>query len=302
MSFKLTILGSGAAVPTLNRSVTSQYLNFNERRILIDCGEGTQMQLRKFRVKFQRLQFLLISHLHGDHYLGIFGLLASMNLTGRTSKLTIVSPPGLRELVELQFKTSKVYLAYEIEFITIESKTKELVFEDKVLKIFAFPMKHRVPTYGYSFEEQSKRPNVDKEMIKEYALTTLEIQQALRGENIEKDGEIISPNQVLLPPAKPLKFVHCSDSLYKEALVEWISDADLLYHEATFLEKEKDRAKATMHSTAADAAKIAQKSKAKKLLIGHFSARYKNTDKLLEEAQEIFPNVVCVEDGDEYLI
>ncbi|MBN4072834.1 ribonuclease Z [Crocinitomix catalasitica] len=302
MPLKLTILGSGSAVPTLYRSVSSQYLNFNERRILIDCGEGTQMQLRRYKVKYQRLQFILISHLHGDHYLGLFGLLGSMGLTGRKSKLTIYGPEDLKTLLDLQFKVSKVKLAFEIEFIPLTAETKELIFEDKVLKIFAFPVKHRIPCWGFSFEEKERRSNLKKEKIQEYNISVPEIKELLDGEDLVREGEIIPSAEFFDPAPPPIKFVFCGDTAYNTKILPWIKGADLLYHEATFSEKEVDRATATMHSTAKQAAAIANKAEVGKLLLGHFSARYKVTEALEEEARTIFSNSVCVEDGDEFVV
>lgn len=301
MSAKLTILGSGAAVPTLFRAVTAQYLNLNERRVLIDCGEGTQIQLRRFKVKFQRLQHICISHLHGDHYLGLFGLLGSMGLTGRTQPLRIYGPPELKELLDLQMKISKVHLAYDIEFIPLGRSGKELLFEDKVLKIYSFPVKHRIPTWGFSFEEKELRHRLKKEKITEYSISVPEIQDLLNGGQLKRGETIVPTKELFDPPPPTRKYVYCADTAYTEDIVPFIEGANLLYHEATFSEKDAARAVSTMHSTAKQAASIAVQSKAKKLLIGHFSARYKDTEVLASEAKEVFSEVVCVQDGDEFV-
>lgn len=300
MPFKLVIIGSGAAVPSLERAVTSQYLNFNERRILIDCGEGTQLQLRKYKVKFQRLQYILISHLHGDHYLGLVGLLASMNLLGRTQKLIIFAPPDLEKIIKLQFELTHVKLDYEIEFVHLTNKNKELIFEDKVIEIYAFPLKHRITCYGFLFKEKPKLLNVDKDKIEMHQITLAEIWQIKNGNGIIRNGKEIPAKKLTLAPSKLFQYAFCTDTKYYPKLVEIIAGVDLLYHEATFTEKHADRAKATMHSTALQAAKIAKEAKVGQLLLGHFSARFHSTKELSDEAKEVFKHVKCVEDGDEF--
>jgi len=300
LPFKLVIVGSGSAVPTLQRAVTSQYLNFNERRILIDCGEGTQLQLRKYGVRFQRLQYIFISHLHGDHFLGIFGLVASMSLLGRTQKLIIFAPEGLEKMVRLQFELSKVYLDFELEFQTIQCKEKTLIFEDRLLEVFAFPLKHRIECYGFLFKEKPKELNINKDQIEKYEITLAEIWAIKNGAALERNGQLIPNEALTLPPAHRLSYAFCTDTKYYEKITEWVQGVDLLYHEATFIEKQTDRAKATMHSTAKQAAEIAQKAQVKRLILGHFSARFANTLELHAEAKTIFENVTCVEDGDTF--
>lgn len=302
MPINLTILGSGSAVPNLNRSVSGQYLNFNERRILIDCGEGTQLQLRKYKVKFQRLQYVFISHLHGDHYLGIFGLIASMNLLGRTNKLIIFAPEGLEEIVRYQFKMTGVYLGFELEFVALNVSEKTLVFEDNSIRAFAFPLKHRITCFGFLFEEKQRDLKVDKRLIGKHELTLEEILKLKRGEDIVRENETLKNGDMTLPPEPLASYAYCSDTAFLPQLADWISGVRLLYHEATFTGKHKKRAKETGHSTAGQAAEIAKMVKAERLLLGHFSARYNETDEILEEAQPIFKNTVCVEDGDVYLV
>ena len=302
MPLKLTILGSGSAVPNLNRGVSAQYLNFNERRILIDCGEGTQLQLRKFKIKFQRLQYIFISHLHGDHFLGIFGLLSSMNLLGRENKITIFGPEGLEEIVRHQFRLTSVYLSYEIEFVSINVNTKELILEDNVMKVYAFPLQHRITCHGFLFEEKEKALRIRKDAIEEYKLSLTEIVQLKKGLDITRGDEILANAACTLPPAKPLQFAYCTDTKYESKLPNWIQAADLLYHEATFTEQHVARAKITGHSTAKEAATIAKDAKVGQLLLGHFSARFKDTSPILDEAKATFSNVTCVEDGQEFVV
>ena len=300
VAFKLTIIGSGSAVPTLTRGVTSQYLNFNERRILIDCGEGTQLQLRKYRVRFQRIQYIFISHLHGDHYLGIFGLLASMNLLGRTLKLIIFAPARLEEMIRLQFEISNVTLDFEVEFRLLNCKDKTLVFEDRLLEVYAFPLKHRIACYGFLFREKHKELNIDARMIEKYEISRAEIWAIKNGADIERNGKTIPNSELTLPPAKQLQYAFCTDTKFYAKLPEWITGSDILYHEATFTEKQADRAKATYHATAKQAAEIAKQAGVSQLILGHFSARFHHTDELLAEAKTVFENTVCVEDGDEF--
>lgn len=302
MPINLTILGSGSAVPTLNRGVSAQYLNINERHILIDCGEGTQIQLRKFKVKFQRLQYVFISHLHGDHFLGIFGLISSMSLLGRTKKLTIFGPEGLEEIVRHQFKISQVFLSFPLDFITISCEGKEKIVEDKCIEVYAFPLKHRVKCHGFLFQEKLREKRIDKEKIAQYKLSLVEILAAKRGQDIERESGTILNEAVTLPPEKPVSYAYCSDTRYVADLPGWIQGVSLLYHEATFTKEHTDRAKATGHSTAEDAATVAKEAEAERLILGHFSSRYTNVTPILDEAATVFEPVTCVADGDIYLV
>ena len=299
----LQILGSGAATPTLTRGVTAQYLNFNERKILIDCGEGTQLQLRKFKVKFQRIQYIFISHLHGDHYLGLFGLLSSMHLLGRKTKIHIFAPPELEKIIELQFKLTYVKLNFEIIFHSIVVKEKTLIFEDNIIEVFAFPLKHRITCYGYLFKEKPKERGVIKEFIDEYNLKITEIIQLKKGINVKReDGIVLKYNVLTNPPAKQQSYAFCTDTKYIEKLQDIIKGVDILYHEATFTHSMIERAKATYHTTAKQAATLAKNANVKQLLLGHFSQRYKDTIEIETEAKLIFKNTICVKDGEQFVL
>jgi len=302
MPFKLTIIGSGSAVPTLTRGVTSQHINFNERQILIDCGEGTQLQLRKRKVKFQRIQYILISHLHGDHYLGLTGLLSSMSLLGRTKKLSIYCPAELEKLLQFQFEVAGINFSFELEFIHLKAKGKEVIFEDTSIQISAFPVKHRIPTWGFHLKEKEKDFNVNPKKITEHQLSLEEIVKVKKGEDVVRESEYLRNPDLTLPKAPMLSYAFSSDTKYFDQMADYIKGVDILYHEATFTEKHCDRAKSTMHSTAKQAAQVAKKGEVKQLLLGHFSARYKSTDELLTEAKTVFENVVCVNDGDEFVL
>ena len=299
----LTILGSGAATPTLKRGVTAQYLNFNERKILIDCGEGTQLQLRKFKISFQRLQHIFISHLHGDHYLGLMGLLSSMHLLGRTKPIHLFAPPELQQILETQFRLTYVKLKFEIIYHHLNFKEKTLVFEDNILEIFAFPLKHRIPCYGFLFKEKVKDRGMIKEKIQELDIKIPEIIQLKSSENIIRDnGDELNYLDLTTPPEQPKSYAFCTDTKYIESLKEILKDVDLLYHEATFIHGLLSRAKATFHTTAFQAATLAKNANVGQLLLGHFSQRYSSTKDIETEAKSIFENTICVKDGDNFVI
>lgn len=303
MNFSVTILGSGAALPTYSRNPTSQYIQCNNRHILIDCGEGTQMQMRKFGVKFQHISHILISHLHGDHFFGLVGLLSTMHLLGRDKGVTIYAPKELEDILRLQLEIGGAKLGFGIKFQQIEKNQTGIIFEDKVLEISTFPLKHKIQTNGFLISEKEKERSLLGDKFKEDGLSLTYIPKFKNGENvIDEFGETYKYDDYTTPPKPSRSYAYCSDTAYFEEVIPFIQNANLLYHEATFTEKEKDRAKATKHSTAADAAKIALKSNVKKLILGHLSARFKNSEEHIKEAKPIFKNVEVVEDGNEYHI
>lgn len=298
MSFELTILGSGAAVPTLRRNPTSQYIVCNDRHILIDCGEGTQMQIRKFGIKFQRISHILISHLHGDHYFGLVGLLSTMHLMGRDMGIRIYGPEGLETVIRSQLELGGTKLDFNLTFISLNGDEAKLIFEDRLIEIHTFPLKHRIPTNGFVIKEKIKQHHLISEAIKRTGLRLEHLPILKRGENVtDENGKVYDFEDYTLPPSPSYSYAFCSDTMYWETIIPHIENVTVLYHEATFSEKDKERAKATYHSTAAQAAKIALKAKAKKLYLGHLSARYDNTDLHLSESRMIFHNTEVVEDG-----
>jgi len=303
LSFKLQILGSGAATPTLKRGVTAQYLNFNERKILIDCGEGTQLKLRKFNISFQRIQYIFISHLHGDHYLGLMGLLSSMHLLGREKPIHIYAPPELKEIFDTQFKLTYVTLKFEIIYHFLDFKEKKMVFEDNLIEVYAFPLKHRIPCYGFLFKEKLKERGMITENIKKFNIKIPEILRLKASKNVTRENrEVLNYLEHTTPPSKPKSYAFCTDTKYIDNLHEIVKDVDILYHEATFVHELLSRAKATFHTTAFQAATLAKKANVRKLLLGHFSQRYSSTKDIEKEAKSVFNRTICVKDGDTFIL
>ncbi len=297
MKFELTILGCGSALPTLRRSPTAQFLNIREHYFLIDCGEGTQLQLRKYKVKFQKINHIFISHLHGDHYLGLVGLLSSMHLLGRTAPLHIYAPKGLQEIIEVQLKYSETELRYAIVYMELE-QGEMLIFEDEQLTVTTIPLQHRIACNGFLFKEKPKLRKMRKEKIVQYDLPHYAIPAIKEGEDYtDANGRVIANEELTLPPDKSYAYAYCSDTAYSPAIVPQVQGVDLLYHEATFLSELADRARSTMHSTAAEAATIALKAGAKQLLVGHYSARYHSLEGFLAEARDVFENTHLAEEG-----
>ncbi len=298
MNFEVTILGSGSALPTLRRNPTAQYIACNDRHILIDCGEGTQNQLRKFGVKIQKINHILISHMHGDHFFGLVGLLSSMHLLGRDNGITIYGPKELEQIIRLQLEIGGAKMNFNMNFVVLDNSKPTVIFEDKMIEIHAFPMKHRIPVNGFRIQEKVKSFNIIGEVFKESGLSLMAIPFFKKGEDfVDEEGKIHFAEDFVMAKKPSKSYGYCSDTAYFEPLIDSIKGVDLLYHEATFVEKLADRAKATFHSTAKEAATIAQKANVKKLILGHLSARYDSGDDHLKEAQTIFENTVIVEDG-----
>lgn len=302
LSFELRILGSGAALPTSLRNPSAQYLNCNERHILIDCGEGTQIQLRKNGIKLQKINIILISHLHGDHFFGLVGLISSMHLLGRSKNLRIFGPEGLEQIVRSQLEIGHATLNFDIEFTALNGKESCCIFEDKRIEIHTFPLKHRIPCNGFRIQEKRGEFSIDGSSFKAAKLSLKAIPFFRRGENYsDESGTLHEAQNFTFPPKRAKSYAYCSDTMYWESIIPAISGVDYLYHEATFLEDLKGRAKATYHSTALQAAKIANQAKVGNLLLGHLSARYLDGTAHEAEAKPIFEKVCVVEDGDEFL-
>ena len=297
MKFELTILGCGGAIPTLERKPTSQYLNIQDRHFLIDCGEGTQIQLRKFKCKFSKIDHIFISHLHGDHFLGIFGYLSSLNLLGRSNDIHIYAPENLNNLLEVHNSVSGKNFNFNIVFHPLNFSKLKRIYNDKIMEVFSFPVKHSVPTCGFLFKEKSTNRRMIKEKIKELDLNIESIKKFKNSENCEVNGVLIDYNDVTTQGNQPRTYAYCADSQYDENIISYLENVDLIYHESTFLESKMDKAIKTKHSTAKQAATIALKANAKQLIIGHFSARYDNSDQFLEEAKVVFNQTITAYDG-----
>ena len=302
LKFKLTILGSGGAIPTIEKRSTSQFLNIQERRFLIDCGEGTQIQLRKFGCRFTKIEHIFISHLHGDHYLGLIGLLSTLNLLGRINPIHIYAPLELREIIDLHFKISGKQFRFNIEFHPLNFKNKRLIFEDTVLQVFSFPVSHSIPCCGFLFKELKKDRNIIKTKIQDKSIPFELLKLLKEGKDVDFNNEKLKFEDYTKDSPNPRSYAYCADTQYDENLIPIVSNVDVLYHEATFLEQMKERAKKTQHSTAMDAATLAKKAKVDKLILGHFSARYNEIKNFEEEAKAIFENTIAVNDGDVFEI
>lgn len=295
--FSTFILGCSAATPTSLRHTTAQLLTHANKHFLLDCAEGTQKQLRKFKLPVMKIDHIFITHLHGDHYLGLMGLLFSLHLMGRTSELTIVSPPGLKQIIELQFENSGHNANYPIRFVTVES-ARQLVYEDNLLTVESVKMEHRIAAYGYIFREKTGLRNINKKTIGKYQIPIAKMELLKRGEDLTLPGGKIIPNrEVTIDPPFPRSYAFLSDTGYTESYIDQIKKVDLLYHEATFLSDKTDKARQKMHCTTEDAATIAKQADVGKLLIGHYSARYNDLSLFEKETHEIFPNTIIAEEG-----
>jgi ribonuclease Z len=297
----LTILGNSAALPTHGRFTTAQYLSTDHNRFLIDAGEGVQMQLQRYRLSPHKINHILISHLHGDHYLGIFGLLSSMQLHSRQEPLNIFAPADLADLIRLNLKASGTVLNFPVHFSALPTDSTAVFYEDEAIQVAAIPMNHRIkPCNGFLFIEKPKKRNVLADHLPADTPFQVFIQLKNGEDVLHESGEMLYSveDYTVLPPS--YRFAHCSDTLFHEKIIDQISGVDLLYHEATFAQADIQKALQTHHSTALQAATIAQLAEVKKLLIGHFSSRYADFKALLSEAVSIFPNTYLAIEGETF--
>jgi len=296
--FSVTILGSSAAIPTKTRNLSGQLINHAGCLFLVDCGEGTQFQLLRSRHKIMRLCHVFISHMHGDHFYGLIGLISTMHMLGRTSDLNIYGPPQLEQIIRLQLEASVTTLAYQLKFHITHAETKVILFESDVLEIWSFPLSHRVATTGFLFAEKPFPRHINRAAAEEFGIHYSQYESLKTGADyVTADGVLISNSLLILDPGNPRSYAYCSDTGYDERIATWVRGVTLLYHEATFLHDRVASAREKMHATATDAATIAKMAGAGKLMIGHFSARYDDAQLLVDEAKLVFENTNAAEDG-----
>ena len=289
--FELHILGCGSALPTTCHFPTSQIVNVRDKLFMIDCGEGAQLQFRKSHLKFSRLNHIFISHLHGDHCFGLLGLISTLNLLGRTAELHIHSPKGLETLLTPMLDFFNRQMTYKVLFHEFDTKEPMQIYEDRSLTVTTIPLRHRMPCCGFLFAEKRRPNHIIREMVDFYQVPVYELNRIKNGADyVTPEGKTVSNNLLTRPSAPSRSYAYCSDTIYLPSIVEQIKGVDLLFHEATFANEDAPRAKETFHTTAAQAAEIARKAEVKKLLIGHFSARYEDENILLQEASAIFPD------------
>ncbi|MFA7445812.1 MAG: ribonuclease Z [Flavobacteriaceae bacterium] len=298
---KVTILGCYAATPRTLSNPTSQVLELSNRLFLIDCGEGTQVQLRKKKIKFSKINHIFISHLHGDHCFGLIGVISTFAMLGRETDLHIYGPSGIKEFILTQLRLSGSYTAYNLYFHELTSKESEVIFEDDKVLVRTIPLKHRVYTNGYLFQEKPKERKLNIEKAKHYNIDKCYYQNIKNGKDILLDnGQLIPNAELTFDPESPKSYAFCSDTIYNEAVIPIIKEVEVLYHESTFLEKDAQYTEKTMHCTAKQAAAIAQLAHAKNLILGHYSTRYGSIEPFKTEAEEIFSNVFLADDGREF--
>ncbi len=304
MSLRLTILGCHSATPRTLAHTSSQFLELNNDFFLVDCGEGTQRQLRKYKIKFSKIKHVCISHLHGDHFYGLIGLISTFNLLNRDKELHIYGPEGIKEVILLQLKLSKSWVDYPLHFHELSASDSQLIIDNDKVAVYTIPLKHRIYTNGFLFREKKQERKLNMSIIGNYPeIEICDYQNLKNGKDFKRDdGSLIPNHELTLDPPKPISYAYCSDTAYDESIVPLIHQVDLLYHESTFLETHVELAKKTRHSTALQAGSIAEKAKVNKLLLGHYSSRYKNLEVFLEEAHKVFANTELAEAGKEIYI
>lgn len=296
--FEVNILGCGSALPTTRHFSSSQVVNIREKLFMIDCGEGAQLQLRRSKLKFTRLSHIFISHLHGDHCFGLMGLISTFGLLGRTASLHIYAHEELEKLLQPQLNFFCKGMTYEVKFHAIDPTKAETIYEDRSVTVSTIPLRHRIPACGFLFQEKRTPNHIIRDMIDFYRIPVFELNRIKNGADyVCPDGTVVPNNRLTTPSAEPRSYAYCSDTLYQESIIPQIKGANLLFHEATFAQADLSRAKETYHTTARQAAEIAQKAEVKQLAIGHFSARYEDENVLLEEAKAIFPHTILTKEN-----
>lgn len=303
LRFEVLILGNSSATPMFERHPTSQVINYNEQLFLIDCGEGTQMQLSRYGIKSNRIDHIFISHLHGDHYLGLVGLVSSMHLVGRKADLHIYGPAPLQEILELHFKYSETVIRYNIIFHVTNPDREEVIYETRMLTVRSFPLIHRISCTGFRFDEGKRAATLKADLVERYNIPKVYFAALKKGiDYVDPQGKVFKAEELTLPPPASRSYAYCSDTVRHPIYLSSIQGVDLLYHESTFLHDMVDRAKETFHTTSLEAAEIAKEVGAKKLLLGHYSARYRTLQPLLDEARTIFPETELSVEGKWFLV
>lgn len=298
---KLTILGCYAATPRTFTNPTSQILEIKNHLFLIDCGEGTQVQLRKNKIKFSKINHVFISHLHGDHFYGLIGLISTFSLLNRVNDLHIYGPKGIKEIIMLQLRLSNSWPNFGLHFNELTSTESKLIYEDDKVLVKTIPLKHRVYTNGFLFEEKLDKRKLNIEAVQKYQIEKCYYQNIKNGRDILlEDGTLVPNEELSFAPEKPRSYAFCSDTIYNEAIIPLIKGVDVLYHESTFLQSEENLAAKTMHSTAIEAANIAHKAEVKQLILGHYSTRYDSIELFKQEAETVFSNVLLANDGQSF--
>ena len=296
--FEVNILGCGSALPTTRHYSSSQVVNIREKLFMIDCGEGAQLQLRRSKLKFTRLNHIFISHLHGDHCFGLMGLISTFGLLGRTATLHIYAHEDLEKLLAPQLEYFCKGMTYEVAFHSINPNQAEVIYDDRSVSVTTIPLKHRIPTCGFLFQEKQTPNHIIRDMVDFYRVPVFELNRIKNGEDyVTPDGTVVPNHRLTTPSDPPRSYAYCSDTAYLKSIVPQIKGVDLLFHEGTFAQCDAARAKETYHTTAAQAAEIALEAEAKQLVIGHFSARYEDESILLKEAQAIFPSTLLAKEN-----
>ena len=296
--FEVNILGCGSALPTTRHFSSSQVVNIREKLFMIDCGEGAQLQLRRSKLKFTRLNHIFISHLHGDHCFGLMGLISTFGLLGRTAQLHIYAHADLEKLLQPQLDFFCKGMTYEVVFHNIDPTQAAVIYEDRSVTVTTIPLRHRIPSCGFLFQEKKTPNHIIRDMIDFYRIPVSQLNKIKNGENyITEEGVVVPNNRLTTPSAAPRSYAYCSDTLYLKSIIPQIKGADLLFHEATFMSADDARAKETYHSTASQAAQIAKEAEVKQLVIGHFSARYEDENLLLKESQAVFPQTILAKEN-----
>lgn len=303
MTFDVTILGSSSATPIYDRHPSAQVLNIHERFFLIDCGEGTQMQLMRYKLRMSRINHIFISHMHGDHYLGLMGLISTMHLQGRINELHVFGPKELQQITDMQLQYSQTVLRYPLIYHSLNTTEKKIIFEDDTITVSSIPMNHRIDCCGFLFSEKEALRKLIPEKLIQYKIPFNLYSDLKKGADYKDEmGNIIPNHELTVPPSRARSYAYCSDTMYDENTCNYVKGVDLLYHESTFSDEMIERAKETFHSTASQAATIAKKAGVKNLLIGHFSARHKDLNHLLTEAKKIFPATALALEGEKFSI